>query len=797
MPSMRARFVILLLGVAALLAPGPASATPGAGANGEIVFTRVVGAVHQIYVASAGGGGATNISNNTYDDVDPAVSPDGTRIAFARQAPGFSGHNIFVMNIDGSGTPIRVTASVNDERDPAWSPDGNTIAYSENTTGASQSSQLLGWEIYEVGAGGSSPHLAVSEDGDDRYPSFSPDGNWLSWSNAWRDPPASSGDPNGPTQDYEVWEATAAGGNPFKVFQNVAGVQNIHPVWSPDSTRQAWSCDTDVCVINPDGYVWTVRSPGAANGTDLAWSPDGQKILFTSASNDLAVMNPDGSGVTALTSSGGDAVEDWAPASPANVRIPNVAGSLNLGDTLVADTGVWIGSGLTFQYQWKRCNPPGGNGCVDIPGATSPAYTTTVTDLNASLRVFVTATGSSGSATAASAPYGPIANVIASSLPTITFSGLLGTGTGLSAHTGDVGSGLGNAPITFAFAWQRCDIKGNACVAIASATAPTYIVAVADAGHTMRVVVTATNTSGSATGTSLATTVVGGLAPSNTVIPVIAGSPVIGQTLTASTGTWTGAAGTTFTYQWRRCSAGGDNCLDVTGATGSTYLVVSDDAGTTLLVKVTATNASGIVSASSLVTGIVGATQIDPGPGFPASTIAPRLVGASTVGETLTASIGGFVGAGLAYAFQWQRCNTTVTTCTPIAGAAAVIYKPVQADVGSTIRVFVTATNSLGSATAVSDVTSPVAVAPLAVKSSSTQGLKTVLRGTAHADRLVVRRGQTRIVAGAGNDRIFAADGRREVIDCGPGNDTVTADRVDRLLHCEHVRYAKRVAARS
>ena len=68
--------------------------------------------------------------------------------------------------------------------------------------------------------------------------------------------------------------------------------------------------------------------------------------------------------------------------------------------------------------------------------------------------------------------------------------------------------------------------------------------------------------------------------------------------------------------------------------------------------------------------------------------------------------------------------------------------------------------------------------------------------GTARSERLVVKRGTTRVVAGAGNDTILAADGRREAIDCGNGRDTVTADRSDSLVHCEVVRYAKRVPAR-
>lgn len=43
------------------------------------------------------------------------------------------------------------------------------------------------------------------------------------------------------------------------------------------------------------------------------------------------------------------------------------------------------------------------------------------------------------------------------------------------------------------------------------------------------------------------------------------------------------------------------------------------------------------------------------------------------------------------------------------------------------------------------------------------------------------------ILAGGGNDRIHANDGHTDRVDCGPGRDTVWADRTDRLVHCEVV----------
>jgi hypothetical protein len=95
--------------------------------------------------------------------------------------------------------------------------------------------------------------------------------------------------------------------------------------------------------------------------------------------------------------------------------------------------------------------------------------------------------------------------------------------------------------------------------------------------------------------------------PANTVLPVISGATVVGQTLTTTNGTWTGFPAPTYTYQWKR---GG---VAISGATSVTYLLVSADLAATITVTVTATNTAGNASATSAGVGpvtnpVVGAT---------------------------------------------------------------------------------------------------------------------------------------------------------------------------------------------
>jgi len=94
-------------------------------------------------------------------------------------------------------------------------------------------------------------------------------------------------------------------------------------------------------------------------------------------------------------------------------------------------------------------------------------------------------------------------------------------------------------------------------------------------------------------------------APTNTAAPTISGTPQTGQTLTASTGTWSSDTTPTYAYQWQRCDSLGNNCSPTTGATGQTYVVQSADEGKTLRVTVTASNSSGSGSATSAQTAVV------------------------------------------------------------------------------------------------------------------------------------------------------------------------------------------------
>jgi hypothetical protein len=202
---------------------------------------------------------------------------------------------------------------------------------------------------------------------------------------------------------------------------------------------------------------------------------------------------------------------------------------------------------------------------------------------------------------------------------------------------------------------------------------------------------------------SIAAHIRAGLTPVDVTPPAIAGTPQVGQTLTATAGTWTNApAG--YAYQWQRCDASGAACAPIAGATATTYAPSAPDAGATIRVSVIASNAAGkSAAATSSQTAVVAATAAPP-----ASTNPPAISGQALQGQTLTATTGDLTNAPTAFAYQWQDCDATGTTCTDIAGATASTYVVGPGDVGKTIRVGVTATNVSGAATAFSAVTAVV-----------------------------------------------------------------------------------------
>jgi Tol biopolymer transport system component len=306
-PRPRALAVGVMAGIALVAAPVPATAT-FEGLNGRIVFASNdgLGGPDNLYTVNAGGSGPTRLTTSVANDLRPAFSPDGKRIAFASDRTG--NPQIYVMNSDG-GNLTRLTNNSASDGMPSWSPDGRKIVFRSNRAGAF-------FKLYVMNADGTDQTQITFGPGADRWGRYSPDGQRIEFTHAVDD------GTNGPEA---IWTMHSDGSHLRKLTPD--NLQAGMGDWSPDGSlivfgnNACGSCpSTDVFLMNTSGHdlrrlTDQMKLPG--NNAFPKWSPDGRKIVFTH--EDLPVdfthehiftMNADGSHFLDLTPYAGD---HWGP----------------------------------------------------------------------------------------------------------------------------------------------------------------------------------------------------------------------------------------------------------------------------------------------------------------------------------------------------------------------------------------------------------------------------------------------------------------------------------------------------
>ena len=354
------------------------------------------------------------------------------------------------------------------------------------------------------------------------------------------------------------------------------------------------------------------------------------------------------SGRTAHTTSPVSVSSSASGQVPTSTASPAISGAALAGSALTASTGAWSGSPTSYAYKWQRCDN-GGAGCQPIAGAASQEYLLVGDDVGRTVRVSVTATNGSGASPPAdSAATGVVRADLALGQPASTSSNESG-----SYSSGMANDGNSSTRWSSSFAdnqWWQVDLGSVVQVDTVSlnweaAYASSYRIQVSTDGWNF---VDAATVSNSAAGWKTTTfapvsahyvrvlgitraTVYGfsfwdarvfgpggsstGDVLLNTSAPTVAGVVATDQTLTASVGSWTGAAPMSYAYRWLRCSSGTNlsDCSTITGATYSVYTVGVADVGAYLRVSVVASNSAGSASGVSAATAQVVSAPVMPG----------------------------------------------------------------------------------------------------------------------------------------------------------------------------------------
>ena len=228
------------------LRPGDADLAVSPSGRG-LAFSSARSGNRELYVADLHTGALERLTwTPRREDVEPAWSPDGSRVVWASGTG--SSHDLHSIRIDRTQYR-RLTSGPADDREPAWSPDGRRVAYSSNALG--------GFDLWAVAPSGAGPEPILDAAGDARAPDWHPSDGRIAF----------TGIVGGAA---DIWVVDAAGSARRLV---ASPGYDGRPDWSPDGSALGFMRGRDG-TLRP----WRARSDGRG-ATPVTGAPRGAHQL--------------------------------------------------------------------------------------------------------------------------------------------------------------------------------------------------------------------------------------------------------------------------------------------------------------------------------------------------------------------------------------------------------------------------------------------------------------------------------------------------------------------------------------